>query len=138
MNNTVYGDNYGNVGGSGNVVINYLASEWNLFEGTRRGFQELPEVQKNLLLLEMINTFGERIVNDVGYGLNHKINPIKIDMTEEIDFCARSMYQNNVMNSDYVYDFIKGFFSALMQLNRWVFEVEPVRVGRHIYFELSY
>lgn len=47
------------------------------------------------------------------------------------------MYQYDVLDGEYVYDFIKKFFSKIMAINRLSCRVEFVRVGRHICFELT-
>ena len=138
MGTIIYGDNLGNIGGSNNIVINYIDSKWALFGSDENSNNKLNETHKNLLYLELFNLYGERIIDDVNKGLESGFNPIKINMTEIIDCCTRGLYYNGVRDSEQVYDLINLLMNSLLRFYGINFSVTPVRVADYIFYELAY
>ena len=135
--NIVNGNNYGNVGGSDNIVINYIVSNWTFIEGGKKG-NVPPQAIEYLMLLEVFNECRDGIIKQVDQGIHQKDDPIKVDVTYLFDYCGRLLYRNNVTDADIAYHFIQKAFNCIMvQDNNKNYNIEPVRVMNRIFLELT-
>lgn len=134
MNNSVYGDNYGNVGGYNNIVINIF------IQGNRSFIQrtELPETTWALIILDVFNECSDLIVDQIEQGIKQRDGVIKVDMTDVYDYCTRLLYHNGIKSDDVIEDFVARFFSTLVIMNSWNFDVEIVHFRMRTFFELTY
>ena len=134
MNNSVYGDNYGNVGGYNNIVINIF------IQGNRSFIQrtELPETTWALIILDVFNECSDLIVDQIEQGIKQRDGVIKVDMTDVYDYCTRLLYHNGIKSDDVIEDFVARFFSTLVIMNSWNFDVEIVHFRMRTFLELTY
>ena len=72
MNNTVYGDNYGNVGGNNNTAINYFILGNASFIERVNTEARLSEKQWGLIFLDVTNSCSDTIISQIEQGMKQK------------------------------------------------------------------
>lgn len=137
MNNTVYGDNYGNVGGNNNTTINYFILGNASFIKRVNTEAGLSEQQWGLIFLDVINNCSDTIITQVEQGIRQRDRVIRVDMTSIYDYCGKLLYYNGVKSNEYIEEFVIRFFSTLVGLNGWNFDVEVVPIMSRTFYELT-
>ena len=137
MNNTVYGDNYGNVGGNNNTAINYFILGNASFIERVNTEARLSEKQWGLIFLDVTNSCSDTIISQIEQGMKQKDRAIRVDMTSVYDYCGRLLYYNGVKSNEYIEEFVIRFFSTIVTLNGWNFDVEVNPIMNRVFYELS-
>ena len=137
MSNTVYGDNYGNVGGCNNTVINYFILGNVSFIKRVSNETGLPEKLWGLIFLDVINNCSDTIITQIEKGIKQRDRVIRIDMTSVYDYCGRLLYYNGVKSNECIEEFVIQFFSSLVDLNGWNFDVEVIPIMSRTFYELT-
>jgi len=137
MNNTVYGDNYGNVGGNNNTAINYFILGNASFIERVNTEARLSEKQWGLIFLDVTNSCSDTIISQIEQGMKQKDRAIRVDMTSVYDYCGRLLYYNGVKSNEYIEEFVIRFFSTIVALNGWNFDVEVNPIMNRVFYELS-
>lgn len=137
MDNTVFGNNYGFVGsGDNNIVVNHIGSNWELFDGIDRP-SNIDSVILNISFLDVFNEFAYDIAEKIEEGEQKDHRPIAIEVNEFVDYCARLLYNNGVTESHEAWEIINHFFSSICILIGRSYNVNCIKVGNNIYYELS-
>lgn len=137
MNNTVYGDNYGNVGGNNNTAINYFILGNASFIERVNTEARLSEKQWGLIFLDVTNSCSDTIISQIEQGMKQKDRAIRVDMTSVYDYCGRLLYYNGVKSNEYIEEFVIRFFSTIVALHGWNFDVEVNPIMNRVFYELS-
>lgn len=69
--------------------------------------------------------------------MKQKDRAIRVDMTSVYDYCGRLLYYNGVKSNEYIEEFVIRFFSTIVALHGWNFDVEVNPIMNRVFYELS-
>lgn len=125
----------GIVGGYGNTLIN-MQSESSMFDKAGLTHSKLTFGCSNIMFMTMVIKFIDPLTEQVERGMKNGGFPLRIKITDLVDYCANTAYHNGGNDEEEIEKMINGLFTLICTPRGIQYKAQIARVGLQYYFEM--